>query len=247
MASTLMARTLFRGLHRTLSHLRRSPQLSAAILNGVVRRTKRSRQAAALQIEAAAIDGPELRRRFSETTGAAGLDEAFAALRSLGDLLAALTVLESEGAFTPLRRTSDVQFVIGQSLVHSTLGPCIPYGWDLACRAVEPPSAAAMDRAGIGGIVDNRKTWVGIDAAERQQPFYRVQLQDGRGHYCAQCLLEPAPLTVPIQGTSFFFTAADRGSNCLLPNAELAARFPDDVALIRSGALRTGDSTSPLH
>ena len=167
------------------------------------------------------------------------MDEAFAALRSLGDLLAALTVLESEGAFTPLRRTSDVQFVIGQSLVHSTLGPCIPYGWDLACRAVE--------RAGIGGIVDNRKTWVGIDAAERQQPFYRVQLQDGRGHYCAQCLLEPAPLTVPIQGTSFFFTAADRGSNCLLPNAELAARFPDDVELIRSGALRTGDSTSPLH
>lgn len=234
----VMSRTLFRGLLRAVRELRRRPPLSAAILNGVVRRTKRSRHAAALQVEAAALDAPELRRRF-ETAGAAGLDEAFTALRSLGDLLAALAVLESEGAFRPLRRTPELRFVVGQSLTHSTLGPCIPYGWDLTCQAVEPPSAAAMERAGIGGIVDNRKTWVGIDAAERQQPFYRVQLQDGRGHYCAQCLLEPAPLTVPIQGSSFFFTAADRGSNCLLAKSELAARYPDDVELIRSGALRT--------
>ena len=47
---------------------------------------------------------------------------------------------------TPLRRTPGVTFVIGQSLMHSTLGPCIPYGWDPVCRAVEPPSAAAMER-----------------------------------------------------------------------------------------------------
>ena len=77
-----------------------------------------------------------------------------------------------------------------------------------------------------------------MDAADREQPFYRVQLANGRGHYAAQSLLAPVPLSesfgVPIQGTSFFFTAADRESGCLLPRPELARRYPEDVALVQS-------------
>ena len=145
-------------------------------------------------------------------------------------------------AFVPMRRTPDVHFVIGQRLEHAIEGPCVVYGWDHECAAQDPPTAAALEHAGgATGVVDNRLTFVGIDSTvSRQQPFYRVQLREGRGHYCAQELLRPVPLDesfrIPIKGTSFFFTRADPQSGCLVPRDDLAARYPDDVALTSNAA-----------
>ena len=101
----------------------------------------------------------------------------------------------------------------------------------------EPPTAAAIEAAGgAAGIVDNRFAYVGIDVeAARDQPFYRVQLREGRGHYCAQEHLSTVPLAealrVPIRGTSFFFVKADTQSGRLVPRPELALRYPDDAAV----------------
>ena len=128
---------------------------------------------------------------------------------------------------------------IGQRLQHARLGPCIPYGWDLSCRAVEPRTAGAMEDAAIAGVaVDNRMAFYRIDADEpAEQPYYRVQLEDGVGHYAAQSLLAPVPRSdrsfPPIRGTSFFFTGVHAATGCLLPRAELAARYPDDVARVQ--------------
>ena len=236
---------LFRSLLRVQSRLRTQPLLWEAIYNGVVRRTSNSQRLAALQVEA--IQLVDLRQRFDEGSSEE-LDAAFSALRTLGNLLGSLQELESDGAYQPMQRSAQVRYVIGQRLHHERLGACVPYGWDPSCRAVEPPNAAALERAGgAAGVVDNRKVYVGMDAADREQPFYRVQLADGRGHYCAQSLLRPVPLSesfkVPIKGTSFFFTAADRESGCLIPRPELARRYPGDVALVRS---KSGDRSSGL-
>eukprot|EP00966_Prymnesium_polylepis_P266151 6148013-Prymnesium_polylepis.1 len=99
-------------------------------------------------------------------------------------------------------------------------------------------------------IVDNRKAFYRVDDADREQPFYRVQLQDGRGHYSAQSMLAAVPRSesfAPIKGTSFFFTAADRESGCLVPRAELARRYPEDVALLRAGGVHGGLPGGPGH
>ena len=209
--------------------------LWTAIYNGVARRTALSQRAATLQIQAMELEAGALRRKFDEGSGAE-FDAAFAALRSLNDLSAAISALERDGAFTAMKRTKDIRYTIGQHLQHQHLGPCIPYGWDHECKAEHPPTAAAMDLSGVAGIIDNRKAYVGVDDAQRRQPFYRVQLENGRGWYCAQSLLAPLPLAecfrTPIKGTSFFFTAADRQSGCLVPRPELAARYPDDMAIM---------------
>lgn len=119
-------------------------------------------------------------------------------------------------------------------------------GWGLVCECVEPQTAEALQRAGgAAGIVDNRRAFVGIDRViNMRQPFYRVQLREGRGHYCAQELLESVPLAesfrIPIRGTSFFFREAHAPSGCLLPRRELAQHYPEDVEII----MRAGGPTA---
>ena len=256
--------TLLRSLHRTIRALRGPrPQLWHGIYSGVVRRTQRSQAYANLQSQAvklnltaefraggsAAIAIPALGVLSTDTvprrvSAGAASDTAFAALRHLHLLDAALATLESEHAFEAMRRTEAVLFVVGQRLDHSIHGPCVVYGWDHECTAEDPPTAAALDRAGgLTGVVDNRKTFVGIDkGVDKRQPFYRVQCREGRGHYCAQELLSPVPcseaLRIPIRGTSFFFTGADPESGCLVPRPELAARYPDDLEAARASTCR---------
>ena len=145
----------------TLEQLKDRPLLATAIYNGVVRRTRASQQAADLQVQAGSAN---LRARFD--SGDEDLDAGFAALRQLSALLVVLRVLEDDGAFEPLRRTSPVRFVVGQRLRHAELGPCVPYGWDPTCRAIEPPDALAMERAAVEGVaVDNRRAFYKIDRA----------------------------------------------------------------------------------
>lgn len=264
--------TLLRSLHRTLRALRPPrPQLWDGIYAGVIRRTQRSQALATLQSQAgslnltsafraggaAAITIPALGVLSRDTlprreSRAGAVDTAYAALRQLHLLEAALTALECQRAFIPMRRTPEVQYFIGQRLDHRFHGPCVVYGWDRECHADDPPTAAALDLAGgPAGIVDNRKTFVGIDSGvDKRQPFYRVQLRDGRGHYCAQELLQPVPLSeafrIPIQGTSFFFVRANPDSGCLVPRAELATRYPDDFqAAIAHSSHETHPSAPP--
>ena len=262
---------LLRSLHRAVRALRAPrSQLWHGIFSGVVRRTQRSQAYATLQAQActvrltdefrtggsAAIALPSLGVLSHDTVprrhGAAGAtDTAFAALRHLHLLDAALAALEADGAFEPMRRQTCVRFVVGQLVNHQKLGPCVVYGWDPECAAEDPPTAAALDRAGgATGIIDNRKAFVGIDAEGvcRQQPFYRVQTREGRGHYCAQELLRAVPraeaLCIPIQGSSFFFTGVHKESGCLVPRAELAARYPEDVELARHGLVHDGGAAA---
>ena len=81
---------------------------------------------------------------------------AFASLRHLHVLDAALARLEADGAFEPMRRTDAVRFVVGQRLEHRVHGPCVVYGWDHACDASEPPTAEALERAGGASEVGER-------------------------------------------------------------------------------------------
>ena len=254
-----MERVLFRSLSNEIRALRRRPSLWTAIFNGVVRRTKRSEAAARLQSQVLNLDLADCFRGLADSTAvemtlaalysgaiqlellrsatfgtAAYEDVAFAALRRISQLSSAISTLEADGAFAPVRRTAAIRFNVGQPLEHVEHGPCVPYGWDDKCRAEEPLTATELHRSGGElGIVDNRKVYVGVDVATKLQPFYRVQLADGRGHYCAQELLEPLADGVqppPIRGSSFFFTAFDQSSGRLVPRAELAARYPEDVA-----------------
>lgn len=245
---------LLRALHRVVRSLR-APRSSLwhGIFSGVVRRTRQSQAMANLQSQATSIELTAafraggvaalalpalgaLRHTIPKRDGAAR-DTAFAALRYLHLLDASLATLESDGAFHVVRRTSAVRYLVGQRLDHRTLGPCVVYGWDHSCRAEDPPTAQRLESwGGEAGIVDNRKAFVGIDRdVDNEQPFFRVQLREGRGHYCAQENLSAVPLAeavrVPIRGTSFFFLRADRQTGCLVPREELAQRYPDDVAL----------------
>ncbi len=107
-------------------------------------------------------------------------------------------------------------------------------GWDLTSECIEPKTAQALTLAGgDAGIVDNRLSFVGVDDADTRQPYYRIQLREGRGHYAAQENLTAVPhdesFRLPIRGTSFFFVKAHAGSGCLVPRHELAQRYPEDV------------------
>ena len=255
---------LYRSLRRTIRALRKQPLLWDGIYSGVVRRTQQSQAFANLQTQAtsvdlvtafrsggaAAITIPALAAIRTQTgllqtapidESRTSTDTAFAALRHLGQLNDALLKLESDGAFEPPHRTAAVRYIIGQRLTHEVHGPCVAYGWDADGRAcVEPATAADLARAcGVTGIVDNRKHFVGIDAVDRSQPFYRIQCREGRGHYAAQELLHPVPLDeafrIPIRGTSFFFTHADADSGCLVPRAALAQRYPADEEIRTRG------------
>jgi hypothetical protein len=257
---------LFRSLCRTVRALQSGPQLWHGIYSGVIRRTQRSQAFANLQSQAtsigslasafkaggaaaitlpalAAISASAVPRRGSSTTAT---DTAFEALRQLSILHAALAALEADGTFAPMRRTPAVQFCVGQRLQHATLGPCVVYGWDHTSSCVEPQTAAALERAGgQAGLVDNRRTFVGLDAdADAAQPWYRVQMREGRGHYCAQSNLRAVPrdeaFRVPIRGTSFFFVRADPHSGCLVARPELAQRYPDDEEMRVRGAVAIG-------
>ena len=246
---------LYRSLRRAIRSLRHPrPQLWDAIFNGTVRRTTQSQAMATLQSQATALDLheafqtggsaalalPALGRlsNMSVPLRADAIDTGFAALRQLRLLDGALGELEISGAFVPMQRTPEVKFTIGQRVDHRSLGPCMIYGWDLSCKCVEPPHARALEAAGgPAGIVDNRRCFVGIDdVADKAQPFYRVQLREGRGHYAAQECLEAVPrehaLRIPIQGSSFFFLRPSSVSGCLVPRPELASRYPEDAKLI---------------
>ena len=66
------------------------------------------------------------------------VDKAFVALRRLQELNDTLGRLEESGAFAPMRRAPEIRFLIGQSLRHQRLGPCVAYGWDHTCEAEFP-------------------------------------------------------------------------------------------------------------
>lgn len=247
---------LLRSLHRAVRALRPPrPTLWNGIFSGVVRRTQKSQTLANLQSQATSVDVTTafraggaaaitlpalgmLKRTAPTASGGSSTDTAFAALKHLNLLDAALARLEADGAFEPMRRSPAIQYTVGQRLEHATLGPCLVYGWDPECRASDPRTADELERAGgEEGIVDNRRAYVGIDSGvSREQPYYRVQLREGRGHYAAQEHLRPVPreeaFRVPIQGTSFFFVRADEQSGFLVPRGELAAHYPEDALLL---------------
>ena len=159
-----------------------------------------------------------------------GIDSAFTTLRCLSDLLAAITKvgphhpntsqraatdradasasaasqLEDEDAFARMRRSPDVQYVIGQRVEHRELGQCVIYGWDHTCTADEKMGAADLAQAaGLAGLIDNRKAFVGVDShCDGQQPFYRVQTiyneksPSQRSHYSAQEVHRESPILV---------------------------------------------------
>ena len=107
-----------------------------------------------------------------------------------------------------MRRSSEIQYVIGQRVEHRELGQCVIYGWDHTCSAEEKMGAADLAQAaGPAGLIDNRKAFVGVDShCDGQQPFYRVQTIDGerspsqRSHYSAQEVRRKSPfrLAVPL-------------------------------------------------
>jgi len=170
----------------------------------------------------------------------ASVDGAFVALRTLSDLLAALTSLQETGAFGQIRRTPEVLYVVGQRVMHAQLGQCVIYGWDHSCRAAGGKASlrlAAEDDA--LGLIDNRLAFDSVDSScDASQPFYRVQTLGGEqpatNFYAAQEMLQPVPRPEHMSpsASTFYFTRDDAASGCLMPRPELAQRYPDDVQLI---------------
>ena len=239
-------RPLVTDLLRVAARVRAAPPLSALLRSGIVRRDARSEAAVALQT-ACAAPGLDLRatilRQFREEPSdrSEAVDRAFDALRRLNRLDAALARFRADGAFgaAPPRAPAGVRFVVGQPLYHRLHGRCVAYGWEPGPNAaVEPADAAALARE---PLVDNRRYFVGIDDASPEQPFYRVLRADGVALLCAQEMLEAVPdprgLERPVRGSSYFFTGADP-AGFLVPNADLAARFPEDVRLLGDPAAR---------
>ena len=234
-------RPLVRDLLRVAARVRAAPPLSTLLRSGIVRRDARSEAAVALQA-ACAAPGLDVRstilQQFREgSRSSAALDDAFDALRRLNRLDAALARFRGDGAFgaAPPRSAAGVRFVVGQPLYHRVHGRCVAYGWEPGPNgAVEPADAAAL---AAEPVVDNRRWFAGIDGGvSRDQPYYRVLRADGVALLCAQELLEAVPdprlLEQPVRGSSYFFTGADPATGALVPNDDLAARFPEDARLL---------------
>jgi heat shock protein HspQ len=235
---------LVRSLMLALREVSRGPRLWQAVRAGVVRRNDASHSLSRLQERIAEVSAAQHIRQGLRRDDGDALAAGYNALRAVAVLRDELRTLHATGAFLPLTRRSDgassgaVEFMIGQHVDHSVFARGVVYGWDLCCNATELPPDGAESTA-TDCIVDNRLLFAGIDGvpgeperAQFQQPFYRVLFADGSARYCSQSNLRAVRrddcLRLPIRGSSFFFAAVDPLSGCLLPNADLRDRYPDD-------------------
>ena len=216
--------------------------------------------------------GPMLEARFradpsNHRTGrgeAGALDEAFCVLRNFNQVCKLAGKLEHRGAYEEMTRPSKLKFHVGQVLQHVTRGQCTVYGWELSdlrqclCsddEVPEKPREITDAHPWLSALAGHDQLMMpDVDDAAPNVPYYRVIFKDGLLSHVPESELAVAAPTAetlePMRCTSFFFdqiAAQQDGDGVVkgvlyLPNPALAARYPEDAALLND-SLKTSTFT----